>query len=51
VVGTVVETKPGDGVPHGIVTVVDMRDELSPLDGGQTHGHTAYSTNEHEGEI
>jgi hypothetical protein len=31
VIGTVVQVERGQGVPHGIESVVDMRDDLSPL--------------------
>lgn len=31
VIGTVVDVRKGDKVPHGIEPVVDMRDDLSPL--------------------
>ena len=50
VIGTVVQTRPGEVVPHAIESVVDMRDELSPLirAGG---GRTQYKTNEREGAI
>ena len=51
VIGTVVETRPGDGVPHGITTVVDMRDELSPLSGGRSKPNNAYRNNERESAI
>jgi len=37
VIGTVVETRRGAAVPHHIETVVDMRDQLSPLRGGGPH--------------
>lgn len=42
VLGTAVQTGGRDPVPHGIATVVDMRDALSPLHGEVPHGHTAY---------
>jgi hypothetical protein len=51
VIGTVVHTQPGTGVPHDITTVVDMRDELSPLINPSSSGHNAYETNEREGAI
>jgi len=51
VIGTVVDTRSGAGVPHHITTVVDMRDELSPLNGGGTASHNAYDSNEEEGAI
>ena len=50
VIGTVVDTRPGDGVPHDIVTVVDMRDDLSPLKGGE-RGPRGYDLNEQEGGV
>ena len=42
VVGTVVDTKRGAPVPHGVDTVIDMRDDLSPLNGGTGHRHSVY---------
>ena len=51
VIGTVVHTKPASGVPHEIHTVVDMRDELSPLSGGTAAVHAAYPLREEEGAI
>jgi len=51
VIGTVVDTRAGSSIPHSITTVVDMRDELSPLDGGATKSHNAYDSNETEGAI
>ena len=42
VIGTAVHCGRRDPVPHGIATVVDMRDDASPLDGGATPSHTAY---------
>lgn len=51
VIGTVVETRRGDGVPHHIEMVVDMRDELSPLSGGGRRGHDLQADNEHIGGI
>ena len=42
VVGTVVDTKPGAPVPHGVDAVIDMRDSLSPLKGGGGHRHSVY---------
>jgi len=47
----VVETKRGDGIPHHIQTVVDMRDELSPLIGGGASGNDFETTNEMAGGI
>jgi hypothetical protein len=51
VIGTVVDTRRGDGVPHHIRTVVDMRDALSPLRGGRERATNDYVTNETEGGI
>lgn len=50
VIGTVVDTRRGSAVPHGIRTVVDMRDDLSPLlaEAGKPFGHRF---NEKEGPI
>jgi hypothetical protein len=51
VIGTVVETKRGDGTVHHIETVVDMRDERSPLIGGTTSGNDFAAMNEQAGGI
>ena len=51
VIGTVVQTHARDGVPHHIRTVVDMRDDLSPLLGAKLQGGGAYGLNDHEGMI
>jgi len=52
VIGTVVDIRPRDGVPHPIQTVVDMRDDLSPLNGeSPSHKQNVYSTNDREGAI
>jgi uncharacterized protein YbjQ (UPF0145 family) len=51
VIGTVVQTQRGDPVPHGIRTVVDMRDELSPLLAGSSANNNIYGMNEREGPI
>jgi uncharacterized protein YbjQ (UPF0145 family) len=50
VMGTVVETRRGDGVPHHIQTVVDMRDDVSPLRRlPRSDGYSGF--NEREGPI
>lgn len=51
VIGTVVQTRPGDPIPHPIRTVVDMRDDLSPLVQTRPSHHNAYASNEREGSI
>jgi uncharacterized protein YbjQ (UPF0145 family) len=51
VIGTVVDTRPGEGVPHDIRTVVDMRDDLSPLNRSWSRDRNAYDTNDREGDI
>lgn len=53
VIGTVVETRRGDGVPHHIETVIDMRDDLSPLrgNGRSGRGNDFEQNNEHLGGI
>lgn len=51
VIGTVVQTHARDGVPHHIRTVVDMRDDLSPLLGAKLQGGGAYGLNDQEGVI
>ena len=48
VLGTAVQTGGRDPVPHGIATVVDMRDALSPLHGEVPHGHTVYGAQKDE---
>ena len=50
VIGTVVDARRGDGVPHHIRTVVDMRDELSPLL-NETRGPAATDLHDREGGI
>lgn len=50
VIGTVVDSRRGDGVPHHIRTVVDMRDALSPLL-NKTGGPAASDLHEREGGI
>ena len=50
VIGTVVDTRRGDGVPHDIRTVVDMRDDLSPLL-NETRGPAANDLHDREGGI
>ena len=50
VMGTVVDTRPRDGVPHHIQTVVDMRDDLSPLL-NESKSAGGYNLNEREGGI
>ena len=50
VIGTVVDTRKGDGVPHHIRTVVDMRDDLSPLL-NEARAAGGYDLNEREGGI
>ena len=51
VIGTAVHTR-HDPVPHDIRTVIDMRDDGSPLKGARAHGHTAYAeTSDERGEI
>ena len=51
VIGTVVDTPRNAPVPHGIRTVVDMRDTLSPLRRSATSRHAGYQDNEEEGGI
>ncbi len=51
VIGTVVQTHARDGVPHHIRTVVDMRDDLSPLLGAKLQSGGAYGLNDQEGVI
>ncbi len=50
VIGTVVDTRRGDGVPHHIQTVVDMRDGLSPLS-NETRGPATNDLHDREGGI
>ena len=50
VVGTTVDTRRLP-VPHGITPVVDMRDDLSPLNAERSGTHNVYDMNEEEGAI
>ena len=50
VIGTVVDARRGDGVPHHIQTVVDMRDDISPLL-NKTRGPAANNLHDREGGI
>ena len=50
VVGTAVDTRRLP-VPHDIRTVVDMRDDLSPLNAERPGNHNVYDTNQGEGAI
>jgi hypothetical protein len=52
VIGTVIDTSRAPrGIPHEIGTVVDMRDDLSPLTNPPVSGHNAYPVREQEGAI
>jgi hypothetical protein len=51
VIGTVVDSTRSAGVPHEIRTVVDMRDQLSPLLSAAPTSHNAYPVREEEGPI
>ena len=52
VIGTVVSARRGDGVKHEIRTVVDMRDDASPLTADTPSRHNAYdSFHEREGAL
>jgi hypothetical protein len=52
VIGTVVDTsRSPDGIPHEIRTVVDMRDDLSPLANAAVSGHNAYPVRDVESAI
>ena len=51
VIGTVIQSRRGDGIPHSIRTVVDMRDALSPLNGATTDTVDVEANNEHSGGI
>ncbi|MGH6956421.1 MAG: heavy metal-binding domain-containing protein [Caulobacteraceae bacterium] len=51
VIGTVIDRRPGQHVPHAIETVIDMRDELSPLDRASAPAHNTYASNETESDI
>jgi hypothetical protein len=48
IIGTVVQCKPMDNVVHKIRAVVDMRDDLSPLNHARPHGHNAYPVDSDE---
>jgi hypothetical protein len=51
VIGTVVDRRQGQTIPHDIEPVVDMRDELSPLLKPTAETRNAYSDNETESPI
>ena len=51
VIGTVVDRRPGQKIPHAIESVVDMRDELSPLIRTPATTRNVYSDNETESPI
>jgi hypothetical protein len=51
VIGTVVDCRPGQPVPHAIETVVDMRDELSTLGRTAVASQNAHVSNERESAI
>ncbi|HWT99013.1 MAG TPA: heavy metal-binding domain-containing protein [Terriglobales bacterium] len=51
VIGTVIDTRKNAAVPHGIRTVVDMRDAESPLNGRGGNKKNTYRSNELEGGI
>ena len=51
VVGTVGDTRRAHAVPHRIESVVDMRDDLSPLIRPASKCHASYQSNEREGAI
>ena len=48
VLGTAVQCRGRNPVPHDITPVVDMRDALSPLHGEVPHGHTVYGAQKDE---
>ena len=51
VIGTVIDSRRGDGITHKITPVVDMRDTLSPLNGARTETVDVEANNEHSGGI
>lgn len=51
VIGTVVDTRRNSAVPHHIRTVVDMRDDESPLNRAIDKRPNTYDSNEQEGGI
>ena len=51
VIGTTIDARKGDGIPHHITPVVDMRDALSPLKGGTRRANDVEANNEHSGGI
>lgn len=51
VIGTTVHCRARDGFPHPIRTVIDMRDDESPLLTERPHGHNAYAHTDQEGSI
>lgn len=51
VIGTVVDTRAGHAVPHDISTVVDMLDDLSPLQFTASRAQQGFTNNERQSEI
>jgi len=51
VIGTVIDRRPDISVSLSVRTVVDMRDDESPLLGTRHHGHNAYTVEDEEGAI
>ena len=51
VIGTVVQAGEKSAIDYGVHTVVDMRDDLSPLYAPDPHAPGAHDFNEHEGGI
>ncbi len=51
VIGTTVHCEPKAGFRHGTRTVIDMRDEESPLLRERPHGHNSYAHTDEEGSI
>ncbi len=51
VIGTAIDARKGDRIAHSINTVVDMRDELSPLRRGRRGNNHIDAHNEHSGGI
>ena len=53
VIGTVVDTRRAAGFPHDVEPVIDMRDDLSPLNDPGAPRHSGYEADvqDQEGDI
>ncbi len=51
VIGTVIDRRPNIGISLAVQTVVDMRDDESPLQSSKPHGHNTYTVEDEENPI